>query len=64
MKYLLISFELMWSQFFDSCGRWNDNRALVDELPQRSIVELDSVRPSDPSGPGCNPDRVSYSSHY
>ena len=41
----------MWSQFFDSCGRWNDNRALVDELPQRSIVELDSVRTSNPPGP-------------
>ncbi len=40
----------MWSQFFDSCGRWNDNRALVDELPQRSIVELDSKRHSDLSG--------------
>lgn len=31
----------MWSQFFDSCGQWNDNTALVDDLPQRSIVELD-----------------------
>jgi hypothetical protein len=37
----------MWSQFFDSCGQWNDNKALVDELPQRSIVELESKRPSE-----------------